>query len=207
MRKSQSRTTLLSVALATALCGAAPLAFAQATVAAPAPVTPPETTQATSPMTEADVRALMATEGYTKINDVHFKEGVWTADARSADGNHVEVKVDNSGKIIPDQHVAKINKDQIIIKAQDAGYKNVHDVDFEGGVWKVEAETADGTDVELKMDPNDGHILGSSADKVQNHGATADDTAEDNAERAARDDTAEDNAERAARDDAPEEHH
>ena len=36
-----------------------------------------------------------------------------------------------------------------------------------GGVWKVEAETADGTDVELKMDPNDGHIMGSEADKVE----------------------------------------
>jgi hypothetical protein len=65
---------------------------------------------------------------------------VWTADGKSADGNHVEMKIDNSGKIIPDAHVAKISKDQIIIKAQDAGYKNVHDVDFEGGVWKVEAE-------------------------------------------------------------------
>ena len=46
--------------------------------------------------------------------------------------------------------------------------QSVHGVEFEGGVWKVEAETADGTDVELKMDPNDGHIMGSEADKVQN---------------------------------------
>jgi hypothetical protein len=188
-----TRNPLLALSLAFAFSGAA---FAQA---APA--------NTGSPMTEANVRALLSAQGYTGINDVEFKEGMWTADAKSADGNHVEVKVDNSGKIIPDQHVATIGKDQIIVMAQQAGYKNVHDVDFEGGVWKVEANMADGTDVELKMDPNDGHILGSSADKVQNHGATTDDTAEDNAERAARDDTAEDNAERAARDDAPEEHH
>ena len=171
MRQSQTRSTLLSVALAAALCGAAPLAFAQATVAtpvaAPAPMTPPETTKATSPMTEADVRALMATEGYTKVNDVHFKEGVWTADAKSADGNHVEVKVDSAtGKIIPDEHVAKVSKDQVIIKVQDAGYTNVHDVDFEGGVWKVEANDSAGADVELKVDPQDGHILGSERDEV-----------------------------------------
>jgi len=132
-----------------------------------------------SALTEADVRALMANQGYTEINDVEFKEGVWTADGKSADGNHVEVKVDNTGKIIPDTGVATISKDQIIIKAQEAGYKNVHDVQFEGGVWKVEADMADGTDVELKMDPNDGHIMGSEADKVQN----TDDTAEDAAER------------------------
>ena len=121
-----------------------------------------------SALTEADVRALLANQGYTEVNDVEFKEGVWTADGKSADGNHVEVKVDNTGKVIPDSNVATITKDQIIIKAQEAGYKNVHDVDFEGGVWKVEAETADGTDVELKMDPNDGHIMGSEADKVEN---------------------------------------
>ena len=121
-----------------------------------------------SALTEADVRALMVNQGYTEINDVEFKEGVWTADGKSADGNHVEIKVDNTGKIIPDTTVATITKDQIILKAQEAGYKNVHDVDFEGGVWKVEAETADGTDVELKMDPNDGHIMGSEADKVEN---------------------------------------
>ena len=120
-----------------------------------------------SALTEADVRALLANQGYTEVNDVEFKEGVWTADGKSADGNHVEVKLDNTGKVIPDTGVATITKDQIIIKAQEAGYKNVHDVDFEGGVWKVEAETADGTDVELKMDPNDGHIMGSEQDKVE----------------------------------------
>ena len=121
-----------------------------------------------SALTEADVRALLANQGYTEVNDVEFKEGVWTADGKSADGNHVEVKVDNTGKIVPDANVATISKDEIIIKAQEAGYKNVHDVDFEGGVWKVEAESPDGTDVELKMDPNDGHIMGSEADKVEN---------------------------------------
>ena len=121
-----------------------------------------------SALTEADVRALLANQGYTEVNDVEFKEGVWTADGKSADGNHVEVKLDNTGKVIPDTAVATISKDQIIIKAQEAGYKNVHDVDFEGGVWKVEAEMADGTDVELKMDPDDGHIMGSEQDKVEN---------------------------------------
>ena len=150
----QTRNQLLALALSLAFAGGA---FAQA---APA--------NTGSPLTETDVRALLANEGFTEVNDVEFKEGVWTADGKSADGNHIEVKVDASGKIIPDKNVAKISKDQIIIKAQEAGYKNVHDVDFEGGVWKVEAEMADGTDVELKMDPDDGHIIGSEQDAVEN---------------------------------------
>jgi uncharacterized membrane protein YkoI len=151
---SNFRKQSLALALTLAFAGAA---FAQAA--------PPNTG---SPLTEADVRTLMTDQGYTEINDVKFKEGVWTADGKSADGNHVEVKVGPDGKIIADTGVAKITKDQIIIKAQDAGYKNVHDVEFEGGVWKVEAEMADGTDVELKMDPDDGHIMGSEQDKVDN---------------------------------------
>ena len=150
----QIRNQLLALSIALAVSGTA---FAQA---APA--------NTGSPLTEAAVRAALATEGYSEINDVEFKEGVWTADAKSADGNHVELKVGNDGKVIPDKGVATISKDQIIIMAQEKGYKNVHDVDFEGGVWKVEAEMQDGTDVELKMDPNDGHILGSESDKVEN---------------------------------------
>jgi uncharacterized membrane protein YkoI len=150
----QIRTQLLALSIALAFSGAA---FAQAVPA-----------NTGSPLTEADVRAALANDGYSEINDVEFKEGVWTADAKSADGNHVELKIDSDGKVIPDKNVATISKDQVIIIAQEAGYKNVHDVDFEGGVWKVEAERADGTDVELKMDPNDGHILGSEADQVQN---------------------------------------
>ena len=150
----QIRNQLLALSIALALSGAA---LAQEVA--------PNTGSA---LTEADVRALMVNQGYTEINDVEFKEGVWTADGKSADGNHVEIKMDNTGKVIPDSGVATISKDQIIVKAQEAGYKNVHDVDFEGGVWKVEAETAEGVDVELKMDPNDGHIMGSEADKVEN---------------------------------------
>ena len=195
----QIRKTLLTLAIAFAIPAAA---HAQALAA-----------NTGSPLTEADVRALMANQGYTKINDVEFKEGVWTADAKSADGKHVEVKVDAAGKIIPDEHVSTISKDQIIVMAQQAGYKNVHDVEFEGGVWKVEAENSSGTDVELKMDPDDGHILGSQADRVDNG---HDDDA-DKAERAARDDSADDAAEHAndaAEDasehpasDTPEDHH
>ena len=144
------------------------VAFAFAGIAAAG--TPPPTTQAGSPLTETDVRAMLTTQGYTQINDVKFGEGVWTADGKSADGNHVEVKVDAAtGKIIPDQAVATIGKDQIVIKVQQAGYSKVHDVDFEGGVWKAEAVDSSGHDVELKLDPNDGHILGSERDKIDNH--------------------------------------
>ena len=156
---------LLSISIALAFAGVAQAQSAPAT-----PPTPPPTTQAASPLVEADIRKLLTDAGYTEINDVKFAEGVWTADAKSADGNHVELKIDSDGKIIPDQPVANITKDQIIVKMQDAGYTKVHDVEFEGGVWKAEATDSKGKDVEVKLDPTDGHILGSEEDKVDNAG-------------------------------------
>lgn len=172
-----TRNRILSLAVALAFGGIATAQTATTTttttmpvpttVAPMTPVTPAATTEASSPMVEADVRALLMTEGYTKINDVEFKEGTWTADARSVDGNHVELKIDPATrKVYPDQPVGKISKDQIIVKLQDAGYTNVHDVDMEAGVWKAEANDSAGNDVEIKLDPDDGHILGSEKDAV-----------------------------------------
>jgi len=160
-----SRTSILSVAVALAFAGTAGAQVANAP--AVAPVTPPESTEAADPMTETSVRALLMKGGFTEINDVEFKEGTWTADAKSADGNHVELRIDSAtGRIYPDEPVATITKDQIIVKVQAAGYTNVHDVEMEGGVWKAEANDSKGNDVELKLDPNDGHILGSEKDAI-----------------------------------------
>ena len=157
------KTNILSAALAIGIVGSIPFATAQTTPVA----TPPESTQAATGMTEVDVRALLAAKGFTEINDVVFKEGTWTADAKSADGNHVELKIDAAThNIYSDDEVATIGKDQIIIKVQAAGYTNVHDVELEGGVWKAEANDSKGNDVELKLDPNDGRIIGSEEDEL-----------------------------------------
>ena len=137
------------------------------TVAPATPATPTENTEAEDPMTEADVRSLMIAHGYTKINDVKFKGGSWTADGTSADGKHVEVRIDSaSGEIYPDEPVAGIGRDAIIVKVQAAGYTNVHGVEMEKGVWTAEADDSKGNDVELKLDPNDGHVIGVKNDEI-----------------------------------------
>jgi hypothetical protein len=168
-----SRTSILSFAVALAFAGAASAQVASVPTTAPiappaaAPITPPESTKAADPMTETSVRALLVGAGFTEINDVKFKGGSWTADAKSADGNHVELRIDSAtGKIYPDEPVATIGKDQIIVLVQAAGYTNVHDVEMEDGVWKAEADDSKGNDVELKLDPNDGHVIGAKNDVV-----------------------------------------
>ena len=121
------------------------------------------------PWTDGTVRAHLLHEGYTNINDVKFSEGVWTADATSPDGSLVEIKLDaETGKIIPDEGIATISKEAVIAKLTAQGYTKLHDVEFEGGVWKVEGHDPSGADVELKVDPDTGKVLGTERDKIQN---------------------------------------
>lgn len=111
-------------------------------------------------MTEPQVRALLTEKGYTRIDDLDFEDGAWETDATSADGNRVDVRVDPaSGKIFAEALVSTLSEDDVKAKLSAGGYSKVHDVDFDDGVWKAEAERADGNDVEIHLDPKDGRIL------------------------------------------------
>ena len=111
-------------------------------------------------MTEPQVRALLTEKGYTRIDDLDFEDGAWETDATSADGNRVDVRVDPaSGKIFAEALVSGLSEDDVKAKLSAGGYSKVHDVDFDDGVWKAEAERADGNDVEIHLDPKDGRIL------------------------------------------------
>lgn len=116
-------------------------------------------------MTEQQVRASLTEQGYTKVNDVEFEDGVWKADARSADGNRMEVRIDPAtGKVYPDTQVARMSEADVRAQLAAAGYVNVHDVDYEDGIWNAEADDPQGKDVELKIDPSNGKVIGSEKD-------------------------------------------
>jgi uncharacterized membrane protein YkoI len=116
-------------------------------------------------LTEPQVRAKLEAQGYTKVNDVKFEDGVWKADAKSADGNHVDVRLDaKTGAVYPDEQVANLNEASVTAKLAAAGYTNVHDVDFEDGVWNAEADDPAGKDVEVKIDPKTGAVIGKEKD-------------------------------------------
>lgn len=116
-------------------------------------------------MTEAQVRAQLEAQGYTKVNDVKFEDGVWKADARSADGNRVDVRIDaTTGEVFPDEMVANLNEADVRAQLAAAGYTNIHDVDYEDGIWNAEADDPEGKDVELKIDPKTGKVIGKEKD-------------------------------------------
>jgi uncharacterized membrane protein YkoI len=62
--------------------------------------------------------------------------------------------------VIPDEAVATIDKDAITAKLLAANYSDVHEVEFDDGVWTAEAKDPSGNEVEVRLDANDGHIIG-----------------------------------------------
>lgn len=116
-------------------------------------------------MTEAQIRTSLEAEGYTNINDVEFKDGAWKADARSADGNRIDLHVDAvTGKVYPETQVANLSKADVEAKLTTAGYFKVHDVEFRNGVWEAEAENEGGEDFELRLDAKTGDVISKRKD-------------------------------------------
>lgn len=111
-------------------------------------------------MTEPQVRALLTEKGYTRMDDLDFEDGMWETDATSADGNRVDVRVNPAnGDIKAEALVSNFSENDIKAKLAAAGYSKVHDVDFDDGMWKAEAERADGNDVEIHLDATSGAIV------------------------------------------------
>jgi hypothetical protein len=111
-------------------------------------------------LTEPQVRQLLAGQGYTRIDDIDFEDGMWETDATSADGNRTDVRVDPaSGQVYTDTQVSNLSEDDIKAKLVAAGYSKVHDVDFDDGLWKAKAERTDGKNVEVRLSPKDGSVL------------------------------------------------
>ena len=111
-------------------------------------------------LTEPQVRELLTKQGYTRIDDLEFEDGMWETDATSANGDRVDVRINPaSGDVMAEKLVSDLSENDVKAKLTAAGYSKIHDVDFDDGVWKAEAERADGNDVEIHLAANTGEII------------------------------------------------
>ena len=70
----------------------------------------------------------------------------------------------STGRAYPDEQVANLTEADVRARLSAAGYTNVHDVDYEGGIWNAEGDDPAGRDVELKIDPASGKVIGKEKD-------------------------------------------
>jgi len=116
-------------------------------------------------MTQAQVKSALEAKGYTNVNDIEFDDGMWEADATSADGNRVDLRFDAaSGTVYPDTAVAELTENDIRAKLAAAGYTEVRDVKFDDGLWKAEGRKGTAPRMELKLDGKSGEIVAQERD-------------------------------------------
>jgi len=112
-------------------------------------------------LTSPQVQGKLTEQGYTKIHDLKFKDGMWRAEARSADGNRMDVRIDaKTGQIYPEDRASQLSRQDVRATLATQGYTHVHDVDFEDGIWKAKARNASGNKVKLKLDAKTGQVIG-----------------------------------------------
>ena len=116
--------------------------------------------QAQDALTAPQVRAQLEAQGYTNVKDVKFEDGMWEADATSADGKQVDVKLDpRNGTVYPDKAVSQLSEADIRAQLSSAGYTGVSDVKLDDGMWKAKGKTASGEKVEVRLDPATGAVV------------------------------------------------
>jgi uncharacterized membrane protein YkoI len=112
-------------------------------------------------LTEPQVHDKLTAQGYTRVHDLKFKDGMWRAEAKSANGDRVDLRIDAStGQVYPDEQVSTLSKQDVRAALATQGYTHVHDVDFDDGMWKAKAENSSGNDVKLKIDASSGKVIG-----------------------------------------------
>lgn len=114
-------------------------------------------------LTQQEIVSELTQQGYTDVHDIDFRDGVWTAHARSGDGARVKLRVDPiTGKAYPNKQVSRINETDVRAMLSSEGYTHVHDVDFDHGVWTAKARNNAGTRVSLEIDAQSGRIIGTN---------------------------------------------
>jgi hypothetical protein len=112
-------------------------------------------------LNQQQISAQLSQQGYTDIHDLTFDDGVWSARARSGNGERVKLRVDPiTGQAYPNKQVSPMSESDIRSALSVQGYTEVHDVNFEHGIWTVKARSPSGEKLSLKVDAQSGRVIG-----------------------------------------------
>ncbi|MBQ4853826.1 PepSY domain-containing protein [Rhodanobacter sp. B2A1Ga4] len=163
---------LLPLLIGLSVCG---VALAQTMPATSQPAT--KTTQTTTTvstwttqppsgaLSEDAIKTAIANAGYKEVKGLGFRDGVWRSKARGGNKQWVKLVVGPvNGKVYVADAPSKLNQDEVKAKLVAAGYQDVHDVEFEDGLWSADASTEHGNKVDLLVDPDDGSVVARSRD-------------------------------------------
>ncbi len=109
----------------------------------------------------ADIAATLQAAGYAEVREVEYDDGLWEAEVRRANGLWGEVAVDPAnGEVFDAQSPrALIELPAVLAAIEQAGYRQVHDIDRDGALWDADAYDRDGQRVELRISGYDGRIV------------------------------------------------
>ena len=109
----------------------------------------------------ADIAATLQAAGYAEVREVEYDDGLWEAEVRRANGLWGEVAVDPAnGEVFDAQSPrALIELPAVLAAIEQAGYRQVHDIDRDGALWDADAYDRDGQRVDLRISGYDGRIV------------------------------------------------
>jgi predicted small secreted protein len=127
-------------------------------------------------LAEPEVRTIVTKAGYGEPVLIKRDHELWRVRSVSPAGEEVTLFVDADGKLLGAADVTRTRittttttttqvapkpVDAVTVNAvlAEAGFHNVHDVDFKDGIWKAEADDITGEDFEVHVDANTGLIV------------------------------------------------
>ncbi|WP_369935605.1 PepSY domain-containing protein [Xanthomonas tesorieronis] len=116
-------------------------------------------------LTQAQVKALLGEQGYTKLDKLKFEDGLWKTEATSGDGKRGDVRVGaHGGRIYAEGAPSKLSEAEVRAALTSAGYSQLHDLEYDDGLWKAKGDNATGQRMEIYADPTDGSVVSAERD-------------------------------------------
>lgn len=132
-------------------------------------------------LAEPEVRTIVTRHGYAEPLVVERDHDLWRVRSLNPAGEKVTVFVNADGEVIGAADVARtrivetttttttevapvpapdpVDEGEVASVLVDAGFHNVHDVEYRDGVWKAEADDITGDDLEIHVDASTGLIV------------------------------------------------